>query len=235
MVCYWHICYSNGIECVRRGGFFRGLRPKPPLLVKGYTMKVLHGRIHERTVELLDGGDLHDGAHVLVLVLEGEMERAAARSSRLTAGQPVPEPVVEHTHIATPTTVGEVMTEELVTVNPRMPVTEAMHLMAAQGITSVLVEPGAAGGWGIMTMRDVLSRIVRANRSAELIAVGELASRPLITVAPEMSIGECSDLLIERRIRRIVILQDERPIGIVSDTDIFRVVEQHGWGSEAES
>jgi len=195
-------------------------------------MKVLHGRIHEHTVELLDSGDLHDGAHVLVLVLEGEMERAAARSSRMAAGQPTEGAVAEHEHVPTPNTVGEVMTEELVTVNPRMPVTEAMHLMAAQGITSVLVEPGAAGGWGIMTMRDVLGRIVRANRSAEFIAVGELASRPLITVAPDLSIGECSDLLLERRIRRIIVIQDDRPIGIVSDTDIFRVVEQHGWGEE---
>ncbi|MBC8162972.1 MAG: CBS domain-containing protein [Roseiflexaceae bacterium] len=194
-------------------------------------MKVLHGQIHQSKVDLLDAVSPQEGAHVLVLVLEGELERAAARSARVVAGSPAaPAPVQEQAESQSPRTVADLMTAELVTVNPRLPVTEAMHLMAAQGVTSLLVEPGAAGDWGIMTMRDVLGRIVRANRAAELVAAGEMASRPLITVSPDTDIQACSALMLDRKIRRVVVAENGRPLGIVSDTDIFRAVEQHGWG-----
>jgi isocitrate dehydrogenase len=128
-----------------------------------------------------------------------------------------------------PFSVGEVMTEQVVTVNPRMAAIDAMHLMAQEGITSVIVEPGAAGDWGIMTIRDVLERIVRANRSSDQVAVGELASRPLITVERDMTLQSCSELMVERKIRRAAVVENGQPVGIISETDIFRVVEQHGW------
>jgi isocitrate dehydrogenase len=197
-------------------------------------MQVLRGRSNGQTIELLDDGSVAAETHVLVLVLSGELERAAARVARQgIEGQHEPEPDADERHISSrPHTVGEIMTTRLVSVNPRMSVTKAMHLMAQEGITSVLVEPGTLGGWGIMTMRDVLDRIVRTNRAADVVAVGELASRPLLTVPPDLTLQACSELLLERGIRRVVVAEGVQPRGIVSETDIFRVVERHGWGVE---
>ncbi len=192
-------------------------------------MQVIRGRLNGSQVELLEDAGLPAGAHVLVLVLEGEMERAAARMKARPSQPDTPAPTSASQR---PSTVGDIMTEQLVTVPARMAVTEAMHLMAQKGITSVLIEPGAVGDWGIMTMRDVLGRIVRANRSADHVAVGELASRPLVMVERDLSLQECSDLMLARKIRRVVVSGDAGPVGIVSDTDIFRAVEQHGWGED---
>lgn len=198
-------------------------------------MQLLRGRYHENRVELLDpASDVADGTHVLVLVLAGELERAASHMVRPPAAAPAAgaPPAEEPAPAARPRprTAGEIMTTRLVTVQPRMAVIRAVHLMTQEGVTSVLVEPGAAGDWGIMTMRDVLDRIVRTNRSADLVAVGELATRPLMTVTPETTLQECSELMLRRSIRRLVVEQGGKPAGIVSETDIFRVVEQYGWG-----
>lgn len=197
-------------------------------------MQVLRGRYNGQAIELLEGAAMEPNTHVLVLVLEGELERAAARVDRQTgvrvgAEEMAPDDVPHEVRGERPSTVGEIMTEQVVTVNPRMAVIDAMHLMARQGITSVIVEPGAAGDWGIMTMRDVLDRIVRANRSSEHVAVGELASRPLLTAARDMSLQACSELMVNHRVRRVVVQEGGQPVGIVSETDIFRVVEQYGW------
>ena len=138
-----------------------------------------------------------------------------------------PSPTIDRQR---PFSVGEVMTRKVIAVPGSTNVMDAMHLMHQQGITSVLVEPGEGDDWGIMTMRDVLKRIVNANRAPEEVPVGEIASRPLIAVAGGMSLRNCSQLMIDQNIRRAVVEEEGRPVGIISDTDIFQVVEERGWG-----
>jgi isocitrate dehydrogenase len=208
-------------------------------------MLTIRGRFNGISIELLDKVSLEPDAHVLVIVLDGELERAAARLDRQGVSVPLltPEHYLEGTKRAIasakpqsqpqrPFTVGEIMTEKVVVVSPKTAAIDAMHLMAREGITSVIVEPGADGDWGIMTIRDVLDRIVRANRSSEHVTAGEMATRPLITVSREMPLQECSELMVDKRIRRAVVMEFGRPVGIVSETDIFRVVERHGWAPQ---
>lgn len=87
----------------------------------------------------------------------------------------------------------------------------------------------AANG-GIMTMRDVLQKIVAADRSPEEVVVNALASRPLVYVSPDMSLRDCSKLMIDKNIRRAAVRERDQIVGIISDTDIFQVVEERGWG-----
>jgi isocitrate dehydrogenase len=101
--------------------------------------------------------------------------------------------------------------------------------MRASGISSVLVEPGRDGLWAIMTQRDIISRIVHANRSPARVKVEDIASKPLVTVPIDMSLHECASRMVESNIRRVVVEQNEVPVGIVSDTDIFRIVDEFGW------
>ncbi|MBM3985154.1 MAG: isocitrate dehydrogenase (NADP(+)) [Planctomycetes bacterium] len=128
-----------------------------------------------------------------------------------------------------PTSVADIMTRLLVTVSPRSTVEQAMHTMREHGVSSVLVEPEAGGPWGIMTQRDVVSRIVNANRSPAEVKAGDIATRPLIMVPGLTSLHDCSTRMLAANIRRVVVEQDGAPVGIVSDTDLFRVVDEHGW------
>ena len=128
-----------------------------------------------------------------------------------------------------PTTVGEIMTRMPVVVKPGTRVNDAMRVMREHGVSSLLIEPGDDGMWSIMTQRDVVSRIVHANRSPANANVEDIATKPLVTVPVDMSLYECSAQMLESRIRRVVVTQNEVPIGIVSDTDLFRNVEEFGW------
>jgi isocitrate dehydrogenase len=224
-----------------------GLSKENLSLNKGIDMQTVRGRFNGATVELLDDTPSRGEAYVLVTFLEGSLETAAARSRRPVSiatfsldrysgllrrrlgaeqGGPPPEP--------RPFTVGEAMTRKLIAISAEETVARAMHVMHQHGITSILVEPDGRGGLGIMTMRDVLRRIVSASRSPEEVRVGEIASRPLIYVSPELSLRECSKLMIDSNIRRAVVREHGRPVGIISDTDIFQIVEERGWGPEQE-
>ncbi len=125
-------------------------------------------------------------------------------------------------------TVGALMTRGVVTVGAHAPLIDTTHLMRSRGITSVVVEPNQSGEWGIMTMRDVLKKIVREDRPIEGLTVDEIATRPLITTTPDASLKECATLMLEQNIRRVVVIKRGQPVGIISETDIFRNVEEGG-------
>ena len=129
----------------------------------------------------------------------------------------------------TPHTVGDLMNPSPVSVPAETTVEDAMHLMRDRGISSVMTQPGADGRWGIMTQRDVLARIVSANRQPRTAKVDEVATKPLITVPVDMSLHECAEYMSNHNIRRVAVVdQKQEPIGIISDTDIFASVEQFG-------
>jgi isocitrate dehydrogenase len=202
-------------------------------------MQTIRGRFDGSSIELLEDAPIADETYVLVTFLDSNLGMAAARGQRLKSARDSLRPP----HIYSEElrkqmasqyrryTIGSIMTRRVISVLPSTKVSSALHIMRLQGITSVLVEPGGSGEWGIMTMRDLLKRVVMTDRSLEEVEVSEVASRPLITVSPDMSLLECSKLLVQNGIRRVVVKQNDQYVGIVSDTDIFQTVEEHGWGS----
>lgn len=128
-----------------------------------------------------------------------------------------------------PTTVGGIMAP-IVTVRNDDLVNVAMHVMIEKGVNAVMVEPDASGQWGIMTDRDVLKKIISVNRSPARVQVGEITNRPLVTVKREMSLAEASQRMAEANVRRVVVEMDGKPVGMVTDNDLFRAVEVFGWG-----
>lgn len=112
-------------------------------------------------------------------------------------------------------------------------VDSAMHVMREHGLNAILVEPDAAGEWGIMTKRDVLRKVIVPNRSPASLKVDEIANRFLITCARDTSLLHVARQMMNNGIRRIVVMENGQPLGIVTEADLFRLVEQSGWGVAA--
>jgi len=130
-----------------------------------------------------------------------------------------------------PSTAGGIMSPTR-SVSPGTSVEDAMHKMRESDVSYLLVEPVENEGWGIMTKRDVITKIVGANKSTHKSTVDEIASRPLITVPTDASLRSVSLMLSENNIRRVVVESRDTPVGVVSDTDLFDIVEEFGWGTE---
>ncbi len=129
----------------------------------------------------------------------------------------------------TPHTVGEIMTRSLITVSNDSSVEDAMHEMRKNDISCIVVEADNEGQWGIMTRRDIVTKIIRGNLSPTETTVGEIASRPVIAVQPGTSLHDASDVLSDKNVSRLLIEEDGAIIGIVTETDIFQTVEEFGW------
>ncbi len=128
-----------------------------------------------------------------------------------------------------PHLVRDLMNPKPVSVPGDTTVEDAMHLMRDKGISSVFVQPGSDGQWGIMTQRDVLARIVQPSRRPNTVKVSEVCTKPLITVPEDMTLHDCAAKMASSNIRRVAVVDaNGEPIGIISDTDIFASVEHFG-------
>ncbi len=124
------------------------------------------------------------------------------------------------------TTVADVMSKPVAQVGPDATVAAALEQMATQGISSLIVTPAAGEAtYGIVTKRDIIGKVVAVNRDPRALRVAAIMSAPLYTIAPQVTLPQCAARMVELGVRRLTVTQSDEPVGIISDTDIFRAVE----------
>lgn len=115
--------------------------------------------------------------------------------------------------------VKDVMVTDVVTVDVKVNVREAVERMNAQEIGCLIVlENGHYAG--ILTERDVLARVVARARDPETVLVGQVMSKPLTVVDSETSLEEAVKLMLERGVKKLPVIDAERLVGIITMTDI---------------
>ena len=132
----------------------------------------------------------------------------------------------------TPHTAGDIMSMITFTVSSDDSIESTVHTMRENKVSSAIVEPDASGEWGIVTQKDVVKRVLHVNRPPAHVKVSELAARPLVTISQNTPLNECVAIMMEHDFRRLIVAIDGRPIGVVSDTDVFRTADEFGWGPD---
>lgn len=115
---------------------------------------------------------------------------------------------------------------QIYTVQRGATVCEAVKEMNEKGIGALVVIEDSRPV-GIITERDVLVRIVDADRDPALTRVGEVMSRGLVVVSPDWHIEEAMQLMTERRHRHLPVMKDNELIGMLSIGDLLRWVTLH--------
>jgi CBS domain-containing protein len=117
-------------------------------------------------------------------------------------------------------TVAELMTKEVVTVDPADTIGETAEKMIDARIGAVLVSDFGSV-IGILTERDVLRAVAHRTHSSEA-RVRQWMTREVVTVPPSMDADEAARTMLERNFRHLPVLDDGRPVGIVSMRDLAR-------------
>ena len=97
---------------------------------------------------------------------------------------------------------------------------EAADLMLINNIGSILVERKGRS-IGIVTERDVVKKIVATGLRPESTRLGDVMSSPLVTIDSNASIGEAVQLMLRRKVRRLVATDGENIVGIFTERDIM--------------
>jgi CBS domain-containing protein len=115
--------------------------------------------------------------------------------------------------------VREIMTQNPVTVQMRDTITAAARTMRDANIGDVVVlENGQVRG--ILTDRDIVVRALAEGRDPTQTAVGDICSRELTTLSPHDAIGDAMAVMRDKALRRLPVVEEGRPVGIVSLGDL---------------
>jgi CBS domain-containing protein len=116
---------------------------------------------------------------------------------------------------------------EVISISPTDTVLHAAQAMNQHAIGGLVVlDRGALVG--VFTERDILRRVVAAERDPATTPVRDVMTAPVITCLPETSVEECGAILSGRRIRHLPVTDDRGLVGLVTSGDLlaFQVTEQ---------
>jgi len=118
--------------------------------------------------------------------------------------------------------VAEVMNKAVIVMDINSDIPAIAREMVSRNSGSVIITENNKA-MGIITERDFVKGIVTENKKPGEIKASEILSTPLITVEPETSIIEASEIMLKANIKRLPVLENGRVIGVISNTDILMV------------
>ncbi|HEY8583861.1 MAG TPA: CBS domain-containing protein [Capillimicrobium sp.] len=116
-------------------------------------------------------------------------------------------------------TVNEVMTHDPVVVEPSTTLTEAARFMRDSDVGPLLVAEGGSLT-GIVTDRDIVVRAIADGRDPSSTKVSDVVTGSVTTVTPDQSASDAARIMREQDVRRLPVVQDGRPVGIVAIGDL---------------
>ena len=115
--------------------------------------------------------------------------------------------------------VREAMTQTPRSIGASASVVEAARLMREQHIGSLPVTEHERLV-GMITDRDITTRVVAESAVPESTSVGDVYSRDLISVEPDNDLDEALKLMVRHQVRRLPVVESGRLVGMVAQADI---------------
>jgi len=119
--------------------------------------------------------------------------------------------------------VNEIMSKTVRTLGASGTIGHALETMADFDIGSlVVVEDNKPVG--IVTERDFARRYANGKKASIEWKIGDIASKPLVSVTPETKVWDALDLMVRKKIRQLPVIKGGELVGIVTERDIFKWV-----------
>jgi CBS domain-containing protein len=100
---------------------------------------------------------------------------------------------------------------------------DAMQRMAHEDVGAlVVVDDGVLSG--IMSERDYARKVILKGRHSKNTPVGEIMTRDVICVTSDTRVDMCMSVMTEKRIRHLVVRDEERLAGVISIGDVVKAV-----------
>jgi len=118
--------------------------------------------------------------------------------------------------------VAEVMSKTPVTASPDETVDRAGATMRTRDIGSLIIID-AEKPIGIVTERDMVTKVVAANKVPSSMRVRDIMSSPVVAVGPKEEVVQAARLMSDRKIRRLAVVDSGKLIGVITENDIVRI------------
>lgn len=120
--------------------------------------------------------------------------------------------------------VEECMSKPVKSVNVEVNIRVAVKEMNKHKIASLLVIDNDEKPVGVITERDILQRVIEENKSLDQTKAKDIMSSPIRYVSSKATIQEACELMILFKLKRLIVIDENKPIGMISITDIIKKV-----------
>ena len=132
-------------------------------------------------------------------------------------------------------TVGQAMTANVLTLDPRMRASDAALRLSSEGVAGApVVDRGVVVG--VVTLRDLLEReghlapqtsgpFLRGERHLANLTVTDVMTRDVVTIGRDRTLLRAIDLMDAAGVNRLPVVDDaDRPVGIIARDDVIHAI-----------
>lgn len=128
------------------------------------------------------------------------------------------------------TRVADIMSKDITVIREDETVRDAAERLAQDDIGVLPICDSNKQLKGVLTDRDIVVHIIARGKDPSSTRAREMEQGELVTLRPDDSIEHACDLMAQRRVRRLPVVEDGRVVGMVSQADVAKSVspEQAG-------
>ena len=110
------------------------------------------------------------------------------------------------------------------TISKDQSVMQALILMSEKNIGAIIIVDNNDFPIGIFSERDYARKIVLKGKSSKDTLLDEVMTKELITVTRDYKIDQCMEIMNEKRIRHLPVLENKKIVGIISIGDVLKIM-----------
>ena len=123
--------------------------------------------------------------------------------------------------------VREAMNKGIISIDPNTRPIEAFEKMYKEGVRRLFVMDETENPVGVISYLDLVGMLgafkPRTTVSSDL-KIEDIMSKDIITISAEDKIEDAANLMLRADVSGLLVLEDEKPVGVITKTDICRLV-----------
>ena len=116
--------------------------------------------------------------------------------------------------------------KQIWTISKDQSVMQALILMSEKNIGAIIIVDNNDFPIGIFSERDYARKIILKGKSSEDTLLDEVMTKELITVTRNYKIDQCMEIMYEKRIRHLPVLENKKIVGIISIGDVLKIMNK---------
>ena len=110
------------------------------------------------------------------------------------------------------------------TISKGQSVMQALILMSEKNIGAIIIVDNDDFPIGIFSERDYARKIILKGKSSKDTLLDEVMTKELITITRDYKVEQCMEIMNEKRIRHLPVLENKKIVGIISIGDVLKIM-----------
>ena len=110
------------------------------------------------------------------------------------------------------------------TISKGQSVMQALILMSEKNIGAIIIVDNNDFPIGIFSERDYARKIILKGKSSKDTLLDEVMTKELITITRDYKVEQCMEIMNEKRIRHLPVLENKKIVGIISIGDVLKIM-----------